>query len=94
MVIFLVGWVVWPILAVFFLVVGAYWWRRRHYGHMPPTEDVDMEMPPVDNGGDGPGAPANDEAGPSGAEAGAAGGDPLPPSQVKKIFFKINSSLI
>ena len=54
---------------------------------MPPTEDADMEMPPVDNGGDGPGAPANDEAGSSGAEAGAAGGDPLPPPQVKKNFL-------
>jgi hypothetical protein len=95
--IFLVGWVGWPILAVFCLVVGAYWWRRRHYGHMPPTEGADMEMPPVNDSGDGPGAPANDDAGPSGAEAGAeagaAGGDPLPPSQVEK-NFSINSSLI
>ena len=64
---------------------------------MPPTEDANMEMPPVDNSGDGPGAPANNDAGPSGAEAGAeagaAGGDPLPPSQVEKNFL-INSSLI
>jgi hypothetical protein len=60
---------------------------------MPPMADADMEMPPVDNAGDGPGAPANDDAGPNGAEAGAAGGDPLPPSQVEKEFL-INSSLI
>jgi hypothetical protein len=52
-----------------------------------PHRDADMEMPPVDNAGDGPGAPANDDAGPNGAEAGAAGGDPLPPSQVEKEFF-------
>ena len=41
---------------------------------MPPTEDADMEMPPVNDSGDGPGAPANDDAGPSGAEAGAEAG--------------------
>ena len=58
---------------------------------MPPSADADLEMPPVDNAGEGPMAPVNDDAGPNGAEAGAAGGDPLPPSQVEKIFT-FNSS--